>query len=450
MSSTERNYRVTMDKSDFDSKAKGLLSFFKQIDADGKKLSSMDTSGSVKGLRNIHEAARNVKFDNITNGFDTMQASASRSTQLINGFIMGVGIQLSNLAGQAVQTGLKIGDALTFKGARDGFHEYEMNMDSIQTILANAPGETTQSVNAALDELNKYADDTVYKFSDMTYAIGRFTAAGNDMQTSIKAIKGLSNYAASVGADPQIMKNAYTQISQALSAGKFQAVDWMSVQNANLESAALKKKLVENAIRRGDLDASKRDDVLANFRGSLGDKKTSGWLKADNFLSAMQEFAEDPKMLEAATKVRTFSKMIDTLQESIGSTWTSTWRILLGDFDQATELFTNISTAVGGFISKMNEARNVLLDGWLNKLGGRKDMLDGFANVLKYIGQIAGVVSKVFREFFPKKTSEELKQFSTSFLKWSEGLHLSLRNITRLQDALRGFFRVVQTVQNGV
>lgn len=450
MSSTERNYRVTMDKSDFDSKAKGLLSFFKQIDSDGKKLSSMDTSGSVKGLRNIHEAARNVKFDNITNGFDTMQASASRSTQLINGFIMGVGIQLSNLAGQAIQTGLKIGDALTFKGARDGFHEYEMNMDSIQTILANAPGETTQSVNAALDELNKYADDTVYKFSDMTYAIGRFTAAGNDMQTSIKAIKGLSNYAASVGADPQIMKNAYTQISQALSAGKFQAVDWMSVQNANLESAALKKKLVENAIRRGDLDESKRDDVLANFRGSLGDKKTSGWLKADNFLSAMQEFAEDPKMLEAATKVRTFSKMIDTLQESIGSTWTSTWRILLGDFDQATELFTNISTAVGGFISKMNEARNVLLDGWLNKLGGRKDMLDGFANVLKYIGQIAGVVSKVFREFFPKKTSEELKQFSTSFLKWSEGLHLSLRNITRLQDALRGFFRVVQTVQNGV
>lgn len=450
MSSTERNYRVTMDKSDFDSKAKGLLSFFKKIDADGKKLSSMDTSGSVNGLKNIHAAAKNVNFDNITNGFDTMQSSASRSTQLINGFIMGVGIQLSNLAGQAIQTGLKIGDALTFKGARDGFHEYEMNMDSIQTILANAPGETTQSVNAALDELNKYADDTVYKFSDMTYAIGRFTAAGNDMQTSIKAIKGLSNYAASVGADPQIMKNAYTQISQALSAGKFQAVDWMSVQNANLESAALKKKLVENAIRRGDLDESKRDDVLANFRGSLGDKKTSGWLKADNFLSAMQEFAEDPKMLEAATKVRTFSKMIDTLQESVGSTWTSTWRILLGDFDQATELFTNISNAVGGFISKMNEARNALLDGWLNKLGGRKDMLDGFANVLKYIGQIAGVVSKVFREFFPKKTSEELKQFSTSFLKWSEGLHLSLRNITRLQDALRGFFRVVQTVQNGV
>lgn len=450
MSSTERNYKVTMDKSDFDSKAKGLLSFFKKIDADGKKLSSMDTSGSVKGLKNIHDAARNVKFDNITNGFDTMQASASRSTQLINGFIMGVGIQLSNLAGQAIQTGLKIGDALTFQGARDGFREYELNMDSIQTILANAPGETTKSVNAALDELNKYADDTVYKFSDMTYAIGRFTAAGNDMQTSIKAIKGLSNYAASVGASPEVMKNAYTQISQALSAGKFQAIDWMSVQNANLDSTVLKKKLIDTAIRRGDLDESHRDEVLKNFRGSLGDKKTSGWLKSDNFLSAMQEFAEDPTMLEAATKVRTFSKLIDTLQESVGSTWTSTWRIILGDFDQATELFTNISTAVGGFISKMNEARNVLLDGWLNKLGGRKDMLDGFANVLKYIGEIAGVVSKVFREFFPKKTAEDLKGFSTSFLKWSEGLHLSLRSITRLQDALRGFFRVVKTVQNGV
>ena len=450
MSSTERNYKVTMDKSDFDSKAKGLLSFFKKIDADGKKLSSMDTSGSVKGIKNIHAAAKNVNFDNISNGFDTMQQSASRSTQLINGFIMGVGIQLSNLAGQAIQTGLRIGDALTFQGARDGFREYELNMDSIQTILANAPGETTKSVNAALDELNTYADETVYKFSDMTYAIGRFTAAGNDMQTSIKAIKGLSNYAASVGASPEVMKNAYTQISQALSAGKFQAIDWMSVQNANLDSTILKKKLIDNAIRRGELDESKREEVLKNFRGSLGDKKTSGWLKSDNFLSAMQEFAEDPKMLEAATKVRTFSKLIDTLQESVGSTWTSTWRILLGDFDQATELFTGISNAVGGFISKMNEARNTLLDGWLNKLGGRKDMLDGFANVLKYIGQIASIVSKVFREFFPKKTSEDLKNFSTSFLEWSKGLNLSLRSITRIQDALRGFFRVVKTVQNGV
>lgn len=449
MSTQERNYKVTMDKSDFDSKAKGLLSWFKKIDGSGKKLGSMDTNGSVKGLKNIQAAADKLNFDKPNKGFMSMGENASRSTQLINGFIMGIGFQLANLATQATQTGMRIVDALTFQGVRDGFKEYEMNMDSIQTILANAPGETTKSVNAALDELNQYADETVYKFSDMTYAIGRFTAAGNDLKTSVTAVKGLSNYAAHVGASPEVMKNAYTQISQALSAGRFMAQDWMSIQNANLESAILKKKLVDTAIRRGDLDESKRDEVLSNFRGSLGDQNTRGWLKADNFLSAVREFAEDPAMTESATKVRTFSKLIDTLQESVGSTWTSTWRTILGDFDEATELFTGINNVVSKFISGMNDARNQLLKGWLTDLGGRKDIIEAFSNIFRYLGDIGKLAKTVFREIFPAKTAADMKALSSGFLTWSKNLKLSLRDTTRFTDTLRGFLNLVKTLMNG-
>lgn len=449
MSTQERNYKVTMDKSDFDSKAKGLLSWFKKIDTDGKKLGSMDTNGSVKGLKNIQAAADKLNFDKPNKGFMSMGENASRSTQLINGFIMGIGFQLANLATQATQTGMKIVDALTFQGVRDGFKEYELNMDSIQTILANAPGETTKSVNKALDELNTYADETVYKFSDMTYAIGRFTAAGNDLKTSVTAVKGLSNYAAHVGASPEVMKNAYTQISQALSAGRFMAQDWMSIQNANLESAILKKKLVDTAIRRGDLNESDRASVMENFRGSLGDKDTKGWLKAENFLEAVREFATDPAMQESATKVRTFSKLIDTLQESVGSTWTSTWRTILGDFDEATELFTGINDVVSKFISGMNDARNQLLKGWLTDLGGRKDIIEAFSNIFRYLGDIGKLAKTVFREIFPAKTAADMKALSSGFLAWSKNLKLSLRDTTRFTDTLRGFLNLVKTLMNG-
>ena len=46
---------------------------------------------------------------------------------------------------------------------------------------------------------------------------------------------------------------------------------------------------------------------------------------------------------EAATKVRTFTQLIGTIQETIGSGWAKTFEILLGNFDEASELFTNIN-----------------------------------------------------------------------------------------------------------
>lgn len=448
--SVERNYKVTMDKSDFDTKAKGLLGLFKKIDSDGSKLKNMDTSGSVKGIGRIQSAIRGLNFASASDGMDALTANVSRSGAIMNGIFTGIGIQIANLGTRAVQSGLKIADALTFKGARDGFHEYELNMDSIQTILANAPGETTKSVNAALDELNTYADQTVYKFSDMTYAIGRFTSAGNDLKKSVTAVKGLSNYAASVGADPSVMKNAYTQIAQALSSGHFQAQDWMSVQNANLDSMLLKKKLVDKAIAQGNLSESDRDSVMNNFRGSLMEKGTKGWLTADNFMSAIQEFADDPTMQDAATKVRTFSKLIDTLQEAVGSTWTSTWRTILGDFDEATELFTGISNTVSGIISAMNDKRNALLKGWLTDLGGRKDMIDGFKEIWRIVSQIAEIIGTAFRRVFPEKTAAELKEMSTAFLNWSKNLQLSGNNVDRLSNAFEGFFRIIKSIRSVV
>src|SRR5699024_6804215 len=82
----------------------------------------------------------------------------------------------------------------------------------------------------------------------------------------------------------------------------------------------------------------------------------------------MAKTAED-----AATKVKTFTQLFDTLKESAQSGWTQTWEILIGDFEEAKEVLTEVSNVVGDAISKSEEARNEVLSGGLSS--GWKQLL---------------------------------------------------------------------------
>lgn len=69
------------------------------------------------------------------------------------------------------------------------------------------------------------------------------------------------------------------------------------------------------------------------------------------------------KAFAAAQDVKTFSQLIDTLKEAAGSGWANTWEILFGDFEEAKELWTGLSQAIGGFIDTQSDARNSVLQG---------------------------------------------------------------------------------------
>lgn len=96
---------------------------------------------------------------------------------------------------------------------------------------------------------------------------------------------------------------------------------------------------------------------------------------------------------EAATKVKTFSQLIDTCKEALGSGWTTTWRLIFGDFEDARKLWTSASDAIGGFINKFSDARNKVLDSALynnfKSLGER----------IKSVGEATETVTKVTENF---------------------------------------------------
>ena len=236
----------------------------------------LNFTGASKGLEEVSSAAKKVDMSSLGNAVEAVRVKFS-SLQVI-----GV-TALSNIANSAVNAGKRIVSALTIDPVMTGFQEYETQINAIQTILANtsSAGTTLGQVNAALDELNTYADKTIYNFTEMTRNIGTFTAAGVDLDTSVSAIKGIANLAAVSGSTSQQASTAMYQLSQAIAAGRVSLEDWNSVVNAGMGGKVFQDALKNTAKAMGiTVDESKsfRESISAAFG-------QESWLTSDVLLN---------------------------------------------------------------------------------------------------------------------------------------------------------------------
>ena len=364
----------------------------------------LDLDGAAKGLENLGDAAKKCNMSALSSSVETVRAKFSALEVVAM-------TTLSNITNSALNTGKRLVSALTIDPIKSGFQEYETQIGAVQTILANTQHEGTnlQQVNRALDELNTYADKTIYNFTEMTRNIGTFTAAGVNLQTSVDSIKGIANLAAISGSTSQQASTAMYQLSQALAAGRVSLMDWNSVVNAGMGGKVFQDALV----RTSELLGTGAQNAI-NMYGSFRESLTRGeWLTTEVLTETLKQFAgayteadlvqqgfteaqakEIAQMAQtaedAATKVKTFTQLWDTLKESAQSGWTSTWEILVGDFEEAKELLTEISNTIGGVISESAQARNELLSGGLSS--GWKQLLDqGIADEAGFIESIQTV-----------------------------------------------------------
>ena len=399
----ERVVEMRFDNKQFESNVQTSLSTI------GKLKQSLDLRGASKGLENVSAAAKTCNLSGLTGAVETVQAKFSALE------VMAV-TALANITNSAVNAGKRIISALTIEPVRSGFEEYETQINAIQTILANteSKGSTLQDVNQALDELNHYADLTIYNFTEMTRNIGTFTAAGVDLETSVSAIKGIANLAAVSGSTSQQASTAMYQLSQALADGTVKLQDWNSVVNAGMGGQVFQDALKETARVHGIAI-----DQMITDEGSFRETLSKGWLTAEVLTETLSKFTGDltesqlkqmgytdeqiasiikmgQTANDAATKVKTLSQLFDTLKEAAQSGWTQTWELIIGDFDQAKELFTGISDSVSNMLNASADRRNNLLEGALSN------------NWEKLISKIneAGIETKTFEE--------QLKETATS------------------------------------
>lgn len=396
----ERVVEMRFDNKQFESGVKDTMSTldkFKQ---------SLKLKDATKGLDDLEAAARKVDLNPLTRAAETVTAKFSALQ------VVGV-TALANITNSAINAGENIVKAFTLDPVISGFQEYETQINAVQTILANteSKGSTLQDVNAALNELNKYADMTIYNFTEMTRNIGTFTAAGVDLKTSVSAIKGIANLAAVSGSTSLQASTAMYQLSQALAAGKVSLMDWNSVVNAGMGGQVFQDALMETARVHGVAI-----DAMIKKRGSFRETLQDGWLTAEVLTETLSKFTGDLSEAQlkqmgyteeqiagiikmgktandAATKVKTFTQLFDTLKEAAQSGWTRSWEILIGDFGEAKEFLTSISDSLSDILNKSADARNTVLSGGLSS--GWKQLLNaGIADEEGYKESLKSVVNE--------------------------------------------------------
>ena len=453
-----RVVRMEFDNASFE---RGVATTIQTI---GKLQESLKFKGATTGLSDIQTAAGKVHFNSITQGIEGVS----------KGFIALATIAittLSRITGAALTAGANFVKSFTFGPIQQGFQEFELNMNSIQTILANtsAKGTGLADVNAALDQLNQYSDKTIYNFGQMARNIGTFTAAGVDLNTSVQSIKGIANLAAISGSSSEQASTAMYQLSQAISTGTLRLMDWNSVVNAGMGGEVFQKALFESGKALGTIKDipigttfEQWTDAGNSFRGSL----ESGWLTAEVLTTTLQGFTGEMTEadllakgftkeqaagimelgrigVDAATKVRTLSQLLSTVKESVGSGWSASFRLLVGNFEESTKLFTTMSDAIGAFVSKNADARNAILQTWVN-LGGRMVVIEAFRKLLINLGMILKPIQEAFRTLFPPITGERLAELSWAFLHFVEALKPSPTTIAVVKSAFLIFFSVLK------
>lgn len=425
----------------------------------------LQLEGASNGLTELDRATKSFSFANMANGIDSI---ASKFTTL---GIFGV-TALKNIANEMYHTGKKMVSTFTVDPIKTGFSEYETQINAIQTILANTQkdGTTLPDVTRALDELNAYADKTIYNFTEMTRNIGTFTAAGVKLDTATNAIQGIANLAAISGSTSQQASTAMYQLSQAMASGTVKLMDWNSVVNAGMGGQVFQDALTETARAHGIAI----DEMIKNnngFRNTLQE----GWLTTDILTETLEKFTATTEGLteeqiaanremwkargytedqidaifemgktatDAATKVKTFTQLFDTLKEAAQSGWTQSWEILVGDFEEAKTLLTAISDEIGGIINQSAEVRNNLLQGWKDA-GGRDDLLEGFKSLYQVLCDLVEPAKQAFDEIFPPMQVEQLKAYTQSFEDFAKKLEITPDIADRLKRTFKGLFAIV-------
>jgi tape measure domain-containing protein len=460
---------MKFDNKDFQS---GIDTTLKSLGTLGKTLDAGFTSKAVGGLSKLGGMIKGFSFGSMSSGVQGVSAKF-----LALGTIAVTA--LSKITSSAISAGTAFVKQFSgWEGMKAGFQEYETQMGSIQTILANTGLDQKKgglkTVNAALLQLNKYSDKTIYNFSEMARNIGTFTAAGVDLKTSVTSIKGIANIAALSGSNAQQASTAMYQLSQAIASGKVGLQDWNSVVNAGMGGKIFQQSLIRTAEAMGAIKESAvsvdkatgqmkingqsfRESIMAapgkqswltsgvltntlsQFSGDLSDAQLAaqGFTKAQ--IVDIQQQAKAAQ--DAATKVKTFTQLIGTLKEAIGSGWAQTFGIVIGNFNEAKSLFTGMSSFLGGFITRSAKARNKMLTDW-KKAGGRTDLLAGFKNLFRVFEKIIRPIHNAFRDIFPRSTGEQLAKITEGFRKLTEGLLFGKKYSVAIKNIFKGIFTV--------
>lgn len=438
----ERVVEMRFDNKQFESNAQTSLSTIEKL----KK--SLDMDGATKGLESIDSTAKKVNMSGLGSAVETVKTRFSALE------IMAV-TALANITNSVVNTGKQMLRSLTIEPIADGFNEYELTLNAIQTTMAGT-GKTAKEVETQLKKLDEYADKTVYSSADMFNNLPKFTNAGVEIEQATTAMVGIANATALAGGDARQASIAFYNLGQAIGTGYLSRMDYNSINNAGIATMEWKNQMVEAALAAGTLTEAgdglyKAGNKTFTLQQLFIDGLQEQWATTDVMMKVFQDYGDETteigaKAYSAAQDLRTFSMMMDSLKATAGTGWKDTWQILFGDLDEAKELWTELGNVIGGFISAQADARNEMLQGWKD-LGGRTKLIEALKNAFEGVQSVIKPIYEAFRKIFPPTTAQQLYDITENLRKFTANLKLSDTASANLKSTFKGLFAILDIVK---
>lgn len=438
----ERVVEMRFDNKQFENNVQTSLSTIEKL----KK--SLDMDGATKGLESIDSAAKKVDMSGLGSAVETVKTRFSALE------IMAV-TALANITNSVVNTGKQMLRSLTIEPIADGFNEYELTLNAIQTTMAGT-GKTAKEVETQLKKLDEYADKTVYSSADMFNNLPKFTNAGVEIEQATTAMVGIANATALAGGDARQASIAFYNLGQAIGTGYLSRMDYNSINNAGIATMEWKNQMVEAALAAGTLTEAgdglyKAGNKTFTLQQLFIDGLQEQWATTDVMMKVFQDYGDETteigaKAYSAAQDLRTFSMMMDSLKATAGTGWKDTWQILFGDLDEAKELWTELGNVIGGFISAQADARNEMLQGWKD-LGGRTKLIEALKNAFEGVQSVIKPIYEAFREIFPPTTAQQLYDITENLRKFTANLKLSDTASANLKSTFKGLFAILDIVK---
>lgn len=438
----ERVVEMRFDNKQFESNVQTSLSTIEKL----KK--SLDMDGATKGLESIDSTAKKVNMSGLGSAVETVKTRFSALE------IMAV-TALANITNSVVNTGKQMLRSLTIEPIADGFNEYELTLNAIQTTMAGT-GKTAKEVETQLKKLDEYADKTVYSSADMFNNLPKFTNAGVEIEQATTAMVGIANATALAGGDARQASIAFYNLGQAIGTGYLSRMDYNSINNAGIATMEWKNQMVEAALAAGTLTEAgdglyKAGNKTFTLQQLFIDGLQEQWATTDVMMKVFQDYGDETteigaKAYSAAQDLRTFSMMMDSLKATAGTGWKDTWQILFGDLDEAKELWTELGNVIGGFISAQADARNEMLQGWKD-LGGRTKLIEALKNAFEGVQSVIKPIYEAFREIFPPTTAQQLYDITENLRKFTANLKLSDTASANLKSTFKGLFAILDIIK---
>lgn len=381
----ERIVEMKFDNKQFESGVHQSMSTLDKLKA------ALKLDGATKGLENIDKTANNIKFDGIQSSIETVKVSFSALE------VVAI-TTLANITNKAVDAGLSLAKSLSVDNISAGWKKYEDKTTSEATLVAQ--GFDQNEVTEQLKRLNWYTDETSYNFVDMVSEIGKFTAAGHDLETSLTAMEGIANWAAMSGQNASTASRAMGQLSQAMSSGVMQIKDWSSIETANMATAEFKQKVIDAGVALGTLKKN-ADDTYSTLVGKADpftatsgfrDSLTKGaWMTSEVMMKVFNdystavddiyEYSEEKgitaseaiielgdkvdefslRAFKAAQQAKTWTDVVDSVKDAVSTGWMNTFEIVFGDSSEAAIFFTDMANTLWDVFASGGESRNEYL-----------------------------------------------------------------------------------------